>query len=329
MKRIARMLAALFIASVCVLSLVALTGCQAGRDMLPETKKALDYLQTQDVGAGPGYEWSAFSLARMGYDPAASPLSDFVQNEKAYIASVDGVLDERYSVEYSRAIIVMTALGVDARDANGRNLFDGLSDMDFIEFQGTTGPIWALIALDSHPSYELVKDKSAKEQATRGKLIAAILAAQNKNGGWSLYEDDEPSVDITSMALTSLAPYTSSDAKVKKAVENGFASIADRQEKDGGFKYGKDESSESAAQVVVAMCANGVDPSKDACLVEGKASVLENMLSFQTDNGGFSHARGEADDPLATGQATYALVAYERFLSGQTALFDMSDIEIG
>lgn len=50
----------------------------------------------------------------------------------------------------------------------GRNLLDGLDSMSFITKQSVNGPVWALLALDSH-------DYPVSGDVTREKLVRAIL----------------------------------------------------------------------------------------------------------------------------------------------------------
>lgn len=58
-------------------------------------------------------------------------------------------------------------------------------------------------------------------------------------------------------------------------------------------------------------------------------SVLDALLSFAVDGGGFKHTAGGNVNGMATEQGYYALAAYDRFLNDKTSLYDMSDVTIG
>ena len=51
-------------------------------------------------------------------------------------------------------------------------------------------------------------------------------------------------------------------------------------------------------------------------------------MEYYVSGGGFRHLRDGKIDQMATEQAYYALVAYERLLKGQTSLYDMTDIKV-
>ena len=96
-------------------------------------------------------------------------------------------------------------MGKDVTNVGGNNLLQGLTDMKFVKKQGINGPIWALIALDSH-DYEIPAATSGADPVTRQKLIDAILAGQLPDGGWTI-SGQIADADMTGMAIQALAPY--------------------------------------------------------------------------------------------------------------------------
>ena len=288
---------------------------------------ALDYARGLDIAEGEGYEWPALSLARAGDDVSAPPLSDFSKSMAAYVKSLDGVMDEYNSTAYSKAIIALTSVGVDASDVEGFNLLQGISDLDFITFQGVNGPIWALIALDSNAAYTVPENAEAKTPTTRDGLVKALLDAQGKDGGWSLMgmPDDKGTVDLTAMALTALSPYADGKQypEVPEAVERGLAFLSEAQLADGGFDGGSGETSESASQVVIALCSLGIDPGTDERFAKGGTSVLDNLIGFQGSTGAFAHELGSPANDVASDQACEALVAVYRLRAGLSPLYAM------
>ena len=127
------------------------------------------------------------------------------------------------------------------RALTGVDLTAGLTDMAYLRAQGTNGPIWALIALDCH-GYDIPQCADGEEQTTREGLVAEILSYQCSDGGWALM-GDESDVDMTAMALTSLAPYQE-ETDVKAAVDAALTYLSDAQQADGGFRH-SDEQMES------------------------------------------------------------------------------------
>ena len=220
----------------------------------------------------------------------------------------------------ARVILALTAIGKDVTNVGGHNLLKGLDNMDYVQTQGINGPIWALIALDSH-NYPTSGD------VTREKLIQAILDAQLPGGGWNLSGNDADP-DMTAMAIQALAPYYKTNETVKAAVDKALEALSALQRSDGGFGSWGTVNSESCAQVIVALTALGIDPAKDSRFVKNDLTVLDALASFYVTGGGFKHVADKGRDGMATEQGYYALAAYYRFVNAQTRLYDMSDVTI-
>ena len=78
---------------------------------------------------------------------------------------------------------------------------------------------------------------------------------------------DESDVDMTAMALTSLAPYQE-ETDIKAAVDAPLTYLSDAQQADGGFMSWGAANSESCAQVIVALTALGIDSAADSRFVK-------------------------------------------------------------
>ena len=274
-----------------------------------------------------GGEWAVLGLARSGRDVPRQ--DEYLEKVKAFIEeniNDKEQLDKNKSTENSRLILALTSIGEDVTDAYGHDLIAGLSDLNYVKKQGLNGTIFALIALDSH-EYEPAEGATA----TRDALIEAILAAQLDDGGWVLSSTATTSDgDMTGMALQALAPYYSTNDKVKAAVDKALECLSNMQNAAGGFGslQGGSATSESCAQVVVALTALGIDPATDERFVKNGISVLDALCSYYVEGGGFEHVEGGGVDGMATEQGYYALTSYFRFKDGQTALYDMTDVEI-
>lgn len=288
-----------------------------------DTGDYLESLGTPSFGSIGG-EWMTIGLARSGRAVA----DDYYESVVAYVReniNENQRLHKAKSTENSRLILALTAIGRDVTDVDGHNLLAGLADMEYVSYQGINGPIWALIAFDSG-NYPIPKDSDVSREA----LIQAILEAQLDDGGWAL-SGDTSDADMTGMALQALAPYFGTEETVKAAVEKGLQALHNMQDDDGGFSTfdgagGMTGTSESTAQVIVALTALGIDPDTDERFVRNGVSVLDALLAYSVEGGGFRHLMSGERDGMATEQGYYALTAYSRFRNGQSALFDMTDV---
>ena len=266
-----------------------------------------------------GGEWMVIGLARSGRPVPAGYYDNVVEYVKAK-ADKNERLHWAKVTENARVILALTAIGKDVTNVGGHNLLKGLDSMDYIQTQGINGPIFTLIALDSH-NYPTMGD------VTREKLIQVILDAQLTDGGWTLSGNDADP-DMTAMAIQSLAPYYKTNETVKAAVDKALEALSALQRNDGGFDSWGTVNSESCAQVIVALTALGIDPTADSRFVKNGLTVLDALASFYVTGGGFRHTAGGDLNGMATEQGYYALAAYYRFANAQTRLYDMSDVAI-
>ena len=286
-----------------------------------------EYLKTAAEKTAPtvnsiGGEWLVLGLTRSGYDIPAG----YTDNVEKYVKeniNDKGQLHWAKSTDNSRIILALTAAGADPTDVGGYNLLEGLTDMAYVKKQGINGPIWALIAFDSY-NYEI----PAGGDVTRETLIKTILDAQLADGGWTL-SGNAADTDMTGMALQALAPYYNENADVKAAADRAVALLSAMQYADGTYGSVDGPSSESCAQVIVALTALGIDPDSDERFIKNGFSAVDGLLDFAVEGGGFRHIRGGKLDGMATEQGYYALTAYDRFIGGKTSLYDMSDVKIG
>ena len=266
-----------------------------------------------------GGEWMVIGLARSGRTVPAGYYDNVVEYVKAK-ADANERLHPAKVTDNARVILALTAIGKDVTNVGGHNLLKGLDNMDYVQAQDINGPIFTLIALDSH-NYPTMGD------VTREKLIQVILDAQLNDGGWDLSaENADP--DMTAMAIQALAPYYKTNETVKAAVDKALEALSALQRSDGGFGSWDTVNSESCAQVIVALTALGIDPTADSRFVKNGHTVLDALAGFYVTGGGFRHTAGGERNDMATEQGYYALAAYYRFANTQTRLYDMSDVTI-
>ena len=304
--------------------LLSLTAC--GK---PETQleKTAGYLQAQIAEPGTGSvggDWLIFGLARSGVKVPQKYFDAYYENVEAAVREKNGVLSDRKYTEYSRTVLALTAIGKNPADVAGFDLLKPLADFEQVTRQGINGTIFALLALDSG-NYEIPENPDAAVQATRQMYVDELLARALPDGGWTL-TGGEPDVDITAMTLQALAKYRD-QADVTAAVERGLAVLSSLQEPDGGYVSWGSSNSESVAQVIVALTELGV-PLDDERFTKNGITVEDALLRFAQENGAFVHVRDGSggDDGMATEQAFYALAAIHRAETGETTLYDMTDV---
>lgn len=294
--------------------------------------KSLSYLYGKITSPTPndtGGEWVIVALARGGYDVSDSYYADYYAALETKVTNKGGVLHNQKYTEYSRTIVALSAIGKDARNVAGYDLTAPLGDYNQTIFQGNNGAIWALIALDT-VEYSMPTISDSTRQATRQKYIDRILEKQLSDGGWvnSASGSTPSDPDITSMALTALAKYKD-QAEVAAAIDRALTWLSSVQNSSGGFSNDSTgestETCESAAQVVVALCALGIDP-EDSRFVKNGNSVLSNLMSYRRSDGSFKHVSSGGANQMASEQGTYALVAAQRFRKGMNRLYDMTDV---
>ena len=288
-------------------------------------KKALANIKktvpTPQVGSVSG-EWAVLGLARGNASVTNSYYDSYYDRVVAHVKETinsKGQLNSDKSTENSRIILALTAIGEDPTSVGGRNLLTALNDLTYVKKQGSNGPIWALIAVDSG-NYEYTK---------REQLIEAILADRTDDGGWT-YGEGGADADMTAMAIQALAPYNDDEhPTVKSAISTALKLLSGMQNDDGGFSSMGYRNCESAAQVVVALSALGLDANTDSRFVKNGHSVLENLLTYEQADGSFWHlidGSGNANNQMSAEQGTYALVAYDRYVKNKNSLYDMTDV---
>lgn len=302
--------------------------------VLPYIKSAV-----AEPGVGSTYgEWAVFALKRGGYATG----EDW---DKLYLADLSAHLDKKNGIlspytDYSRIVLALTSMGYDAtKFKTEKATYDLVSPLldkqtDGVHYmaekQGNNGTAFALLALDSHNYLD-----TAEGKATRARLIASLKANQKDSGEWPI-SGDLTSIDVTAAAVYALAPYYLDSAKLtalggsvtydqlKAMVDKALAWLSTQQGTDGGFG-----SPEADGWVVIALSTLGRDAATDKAFVKAGGSVLDDLLRYYDENtGGFKHDITSIVNQMASEQAAYDLVAYDRFKNSKKALYDMSDVTL-
>lgn len=265
----------------------------------------------------------ALALSGSAGDFAAyeTALRDYV--ERAY--AQDGCLDAVKATTCHRIALTVLALGGDPTSfgckpdgtpidliADGTYAFPGES----LGLQGLNGWIYALLALDASAVAVPPDAKFSRET-----MVQAILSAQEPDGGFGLTAG-RSDVDITAMAVQALAPYYDSCAPQLSAA---LAYLAGQLNENGRFHAYGAESAESSAQVLLALCALGLDPEKTAAFSPGAEALLSGLSVFRQSDGSYAHTPDDGEgNYLATAQVLLALCALQRQQTQGLWLFDFS-----
>jgi hypothetical protein len=286
-------------------------------DAISKTGQYIVNTVTDPVISSIGGEWAILGLARSGINVPQSYYEKYYNNVLLELSSKKGNLSNVKYTEYSRLILALTAIGEDVTNVGGYNLLEKLADYNSVIKQGINGSIFALIALDSK-DYTIPQVSGVTVQTTRDMLIDYILSkeitdANGVKGGFAL-TGNTPDADMTGMALQALAGYNN-QPEVKAAIDRALKVLTNLQLSDGGYESCGTENLESIAQVIVAKSALDVDTSSEA-------SVL---MKYCVSDGSMQHILSGGANQMATEQGFYALVAYDRYINGKNALYDMTD----
>ncbi|WP_409344479.1 S-layer homology domain-containing protein [Paenibacillus sp. MBLB4367] len=310
-KAFALMMSFLLVLSVIGTSLVpaAKAGAAPAADPVPAVSvtQAIYEAANQIVSGGVDSDWEAVGLAKAGRTIPSGYIADLEQRVKDIYPIV---------TEYERISLAIAAVGGDATSFGGTNLIEHIYN-DSMQ-QGVNALLFGLLALDSR-QYDIPDDATW----SRDKLVSEILSKQKADGGFAFFgSTSDP--DLTAMALTALAPYTNKP-EVKTAGEKITEWLSLNQEPHGGYNLWGTDSSESVAQAIIALTANGIDPTGERFTKQG-VDLLDKLMTFRNADGGFSHALPGSSDGMATEQALQALVAYDTFTKGAGRLYSFAPL---
>ncbi len=249
--------------------------------------------------AGRGAEWYAISLSVLGeYDfgKYGQALADYLYENKLMGA------------EAERCALAFIACGV-------KSIYIDYAAENFIGKQGMMSYIWGLHLLNN----------GAKSSAyTAESLALAVTKRQCADGGFSI-TGEQGDVDVTSMALCAFAPHIENNAEIANSAQKALSFLSAAQLESGGFKSRGAENSESAAQVITALCTLGIDPRTDARFIKNGKSALDALASYKLSSGAYEHISGAGENDIATQQALYALIALQMFDEGKGSFFLFED----
>ena len=243
---------------------------------------------------GKGGEWYAIALAQQGgYDLTAcrAALETYVDTAKVRSAT-------------TRQKLALTLLALGSEHA-----FISTTMSDAIGKQGVMSWAWGL---------HLLNNGCVSPEYTPEEVVKMLLSLRKEDGGWAI-TGNTADADATAMVLQAIAPCRE-DPAIAAAIDGAVALLSGMQQESGGFMSYGIENAESAAQVIIALCALGIDP-EDVRFVKNGSSVLDALAAFRLADGSYAHEMGGAYNENATAQALLAQTAHERFKTGEGSIF--------
>ena len=248
--------------------------------------------------AGVTSEWFVFTLAQSGE-------YDFASYETALLAYLD---THRVASLSSRQKYALCLAAI------------GSTDPYISEVMETTvgeGGVMSFVY-----GLHLLSNGYQSKKYDTASVVNALLDLQCEDGGWSV-SGVSGDADVTAMTVQALAPYAATDKNVGQAIDGALAFLSSRQLESGDFlSYGL-KNAESAAQVIVALSALGVDCERDARFIKNGNTLIGVLERYRLSDGSFCHTVGGASNVNATAQAFYAARAYLRMTEGVGALYDL------
>lgn len=270
-------------------------------------------------------DWTALAMACAGI---ADDYAGYLARLQAYVErqyAENGGLHAVKATEYHRIALTAAALGGDpaafgakpdgtAIDLVAEGTYNWQGEED-LGGQGLNGWIFALLTIDA-----VGAEVPADARYSRQDMLDAIVSAQLPDGGFSL-GGGAMDVDITAMALQALAPYREQYQEVIDAALNALSAA---QTVTGGFESWGAQSSESCAQVILALTALNIDPTADERFQKNQRNVVEALMDFRLSDGGFAHEKDGPLDAMACEQAMQALTAMALRQQGEGRFFDLT-----
>jgi len=253
--------------------------------------------------AGVSSEWYIMALSQSGsYDFSAyrQALENYIATHEVYSAST--------RLKYA---MVLASVG----GADSPYIAETLSNS--IGQQGIMSWIYGL---------HLLNNGFICEEYPVNDVINTLLSLQLADSGWAVMGTNGD-IDVTAMAVQSLAPYYGNIPEVHQAIDNAVNFLAERQKDYGGYASFGTENLESTAQVVTALSSIGIDSFSDGQFIKNNHTLLDGMNRYRLANGSYSHIDNGEMNFLATMQAFYTFVAYERFQQGKSPLYVLDAVQ--
>ncbi|MBQ9815452.1 MAG: S-layer homology domain-containing protein [Lachnospiraceae bacterium] len=179
-----------------------------------------------------------------------------------------------------KSILILTALGVDVtavefEEGSPVNLLEKVAKTPTAVGAWAESPAYSLLAFGANPDYGV--DRSFVNNPD--KLIEKLAGYQVPDGtfGWN---GQTGSPDSTGAALAALSCYMDNE-QTAEMIAAALEGLKAYQNEDGGFGWeaGADTSVDSTAQVIIGLCAVGIDPT-GAEWTKGENNPVTALMTF-------------------------------------------------
>ena len=205
--------------------------------------------------------------------------------------------------EYSKIILTLTAMGIDAEllyPIGSETPVNALDCLRTVKSSGIWGDAFKLMALSQ-------KDKNTVDE-TEKALLQSIIERQEENGSWIRNNDPIQTTGIVLNALAFYQGYTYDEVAVADVMAKAVAYLKEAQQADGTFVDGNAADANTAAMLVTGLAAAGEDPASFGG--NNGVSALDALLQFALkDNSGFGYTNASTWNEMATEQGFRALIA--------------------
>jgi len=266
-------------------------------------------------------EWVVMDMAAYEDTNPDSAYKSTADAKQAYIDSAIAAITAEGAGEaaYAKAIVILQSIGADPQTLYPTDsdtpvsAVDGLKTLEAHSSSAWVAP-YTLMALNQGDY-----DTDELEQS----IITSVLTNQAEDGSWSEWGD---SIQTTANMIAGLSFYYDSDETVKTAVDKAVTFLSSAQKEDGTFDaYGSGSDANTAAMVVIALSALGIDPDTDERFIKHETSALDGLLSFAlADNTAFGYTDNSTANSYATEQGFRALIAADTLRN----VYDFSTNEV-
>lgn len=259
------------------------------------------YSSALSFGSDPNLDWALADMVASGTTISGNAKQDYVDYVVSH-ATADSA-----AADLARYIITLKALGYDATkiDTTGNgtyfNAVDAMMGKDETSIYSTP---YVLIALQQYGNtYSMEIDS----------LINTIISSKLSGGGWGYASMD---ADTTGPVLLALAPYYSTRADVKNAVDEALAQLSGLQDSTGAIYSAYGYGACSTGILIPGLVALGINPDTDTA--NGFADGL--LLLYHAD----SRFQVYSGDNYSDEQGFRGLVAADHFSSSGYRIYDFS-----
>ncbi|MBR6970276.1 MAG: S-layer homology domain-containing protein [Firmicutes bacterium] len=203
--------------------------------------------------------------------------------------------------DIDKMVLALQAAGYDPQKLYKADSEDAVSLIEMLDGISHSTDAWTA------PYTMAAYAQNSATKATGLEVAKAVLATQNTDGSFESYGSK---VDATANMIAGLAFYAD-DADVKAAIEDAVDFLASAQKNNGTFdSWGYGPDANTAAIVVIGLCAAGVDPATDTRFVKEGFSALDGLLVYAlADNSGFGYQDNATLNDSSTEQGFRALLA--------------------